>query len=121
MYGETVEVRETVGRITGRIESQLQGYAASEGIPQDKLTKWVGALLLGVSSGEVFRTEDSVRLRSKTTKTSKGSRSVEVHGKLRKASAPKKPNRTIKQYWAAMTPEQRSKEMKKRFLKRKDA
>jgi len=103
-----------IAYIHGRIEAQLEAFAQSLGLPTADLTGRMGSLLLYPQGGEIVGLARGVpKLRSKTAA---GSKAVEpmavVSGSRSGASG------NAKSYWAKMTPEQRSAEMRKRYKKR---
>lgn len=111
--------------IHGRIEAQIEAFAETLNIPKSQLTNRLGTLLL---SNPQPRDENSMRiLRRKTAKTHKPVRKVAVDSNARKNSTRKTASRKVGRpkkkvgYWASMTPEQRSEEMKRRLNIRKAA
>lgn len=110
----------SIAYIHGRLEAQIEAFAQSLGIPARFLTNRLGTLLLVPEGGEVLRVADHLPVvRRKTAKRSKAVAKVAVVSRPRsKASSSGKGPRA---YWAAMTPKQRSVEMKRRMSIRDDA
>jgi hypothetical protein len=106
----------TVAYIHGRIEAQLEGFAASLGLPARQLTVRVAALLLGPESGGLLGSENRVSsLPGASATADKATRTMAVAKRpYRKARRPSL-QRGAAAYWAAMTPSQRSKEMQRRM------
>lgn len=101
-------------------EAWLEDYAKSASISSHELTERVGNLLLGQTSGKVLGTEHNVStMRSRSTKGSKTLATValddsprgQVQGVKRRSTG------AIKAYWARMTPDERSQEMRRRMRK----
>jgi hypothetical protein len=119
--------REAIAHLHGRLEIQIEYYAAGIGITAAELSNELGSLLLLSSTGSV---SDRMRvLREKTPGLLQGSAEMEVGSRTRKGRPRKKLGRPvgsktkkmsgIKAYWNAMTEEQRKAEMKRRGLVRK--
>jgi hypothetical protein len=132
--------QKAIAHLHGRLEVQIEYYAAGIGISPAELSNELGSLLLTNSTGSV---SDRVRvLREKAPGLLQGSTEMEVGSRTRKGrprgkvgrpvgSKNKKPRGVhgafedrnkrkrisgIKAYWAAMTEDQRKKEMKRRGL-----
>lgn len=109
-----------IAYIHGRIEHEIEGFANSLGIPTLVLTERLAELLHARRSG----VEDSMPgLREISSKRSeKLGKTLEVAERTHLGSqaikSPKPAKKRTNSYWANMTPEQRSAEIKRRFAKR---
>lgn len=100
----------------GRIEAQLEAFAASLNIPSYELTNRVATLLLVSPQGRV---EDPMPdMRRETTKARNSIRKVAVARRARKSRSQKVGKGG---YWKSMTPAQRGAEMQRRMNMRKAA
>src|SRR4051812_16515755 len=132
-------VRDAANILYGRLGAEIEFYAHSKAINAVELTTWVGALLL--SAGEWTRDHVSVLSESMEAREGRGPASTlessrESHGgrtprgrdQGTRTDATRKTSKTaarevnprgsgVKAFWAAMTPAQRSREMKKRQKK----
>ena len=108
-YGKSFEIQ--LAYIHGRIESQLEAFAASLGIAPKELAVRLAGLLLGQEGGEVLRTGNRVpALSGKAPKRGTSARKVAVARRTRNAA----PKTKYSAYWSRMTPEERSAEMRRR-------
>lgn len=106
-----------IAYIHGRIEAQLESFAQSLNIPASQLTSRVGALLLGSQGGEIVGSSRGVsKLRRETSAGDSSVEPLEVASSTRSRASNRKKG--VKGYWAKLTPEQRSDEMKKRYKNR---
>jgi hypothetical protein len=126
------QLRERIAYIHGRIERELEAFAATLALPPLALTARVGALLLGVEPGDVHHLSD-VPLASGegsgTVAEMEGAgeshgRGTRTRGQLAARSGTGSPTPhqvkgsvAQKKYWGDKTPEERSKEMARRRRK----
>jgi hypothetical protein len=110
-----------ISYIHGRVDKELESFAAALGISENFLKERIGSYLLKMGTG---LEGDMSGMRSKT---SQNDRVVEPMARVKHAhrnrtsskkvrASNKKLGAATKRYWAAMTPEQRSKEMKRHNL-----
>jgi hypothetical protein len=115
--GNEESIAVQVAYIHGRIEAQLEAFANSLNIPAAQLTSRVGALLLGSQGREDMGPARRVsKLRRETAAGSCTVEPVEVAGSTRGGASNRRKG--PKGYWAKLTPEQRSEEMRRRYKKR---
>jgi hypothetical protein len=106
-----------IAYIHGRIEAQLESFAQSLNIPSSQLASRVGALLLGAQGGEIVGPARGVsKLRREAAAGSSSVEPVEMAGGTRGGAQNR--SKGPKGYWAKLTPEQRSEEMRRRYKKR---
>lgn len=137
MNDHATKVGETLYAL-GYIRCWLESYSSSSTLSADELATGVATLLLGQTGRQGMGLDNRLSsLRSNSAKRSKILESLEMarrpHGKTPKrvmsargraaiSRAQKKRWRKVKggqaAYWARMTPEQRSAEMKRRLQKR---
>lgn len=146
-YDKEAHVAIATAYIHGRVEAQLEGFAASLGIPTRQLTERVGQLLIGTEGRSALGLQPSVRhMRREAPEAHQGTREVAVadgthENRARVAEEAAAANVRIakrftitdgrrkrgkaarsaqKAYWAKMTPKQRKAEMARRMKVRMD-
>jgi hypothetical protein len=116
-----------IAYIHGRIEAQIEGFAASLGVSAAELAGRLGELLLGAQGGERLGVDDRLpKLRGKAGAGGQGVESVALAGGTsgERAQQAKSGHLDgvsaggVKAYWAKMTPAARRKEMRRRLKKR---
>lgn len=116
MKGRNERAIETsIAYIHGRVEAQLEGFAASLGILPFELTSRVASLLLFGSGGEISRNQDHLpKMRGKASKIHQTTRPVEVARGAR-GNVSRKGKKITHPYWSKLTPEERKAEMTRRM------
>jgi hypothetical protein len=104
-----------IAYIHGRLEAQIEGFAASLDVSAGELAERLGELLLSGSGREGLGADDRLpKLRRKAGAGGKGVESVEVAGGTSSGGAHAGKG-GVKGYWDAMTPKQRKAEMQRRL------
>lgn len=112
------KISQAVAWVQGYLAAKIEGFSHAFNIPPELFTEGLADIL----HTEGPRSSDRVPvLRRAAARSHKGvGKKVEVDERTHRQPSVKKAGQSkIKQYWANMTPEQRSAEMRRRMGKRK--